>query len=215
MEAADIATPSRRAQKAASEARYTADLTGGSLKLAESRLIADLLLRRVDARSWKDAIYTRNILKARRPATAKRLANLIRSRLETMGPDLWKLVRDGNVTVATHALLAASVKHSRLLGDFIRLVVAEEIRTLSTHLSKKIWDEFLAGCQERDASMPEWSAGTKKRLRSSVFQALAQAGYIESTKTLKLQAVHISEAVVRYLMSHRETYVLRCLQVAE
>ena len=68
------------------EMRYKADITAGALKLPESRLIADLLLRKVDAEGWKDAIVKRNVLQARNPATARRLTRLIRGRLETMGP---------------------------------------------------------------------------------------------------------------------------------
>jgi hypothetical protein len=94
---------------AVTEPRYKADITAGALKLPESRIIADLLLRNLDADGWKEAIVTRNVLQARNPATAKRLTKLIRSRLETMGPELWKLVRDGVGLVATHAALAAAV----------------------------------------------------------------------------------------------------------
>src|SRR6478609_192976 len=94
------------------EMRYRADITAGALKLPESRLIADLLLRRVDAEGWTDAIVRKNVLQARSPATAKRLTKLIRGRLEMMGPELWRLVRDGKGTVATHAVFAAAVKHS-------------------------------------------------------------------------------------------------------
>jgi hypothetical protein len=42
--------------------RYKADITAGALKLPESRLVADLLLRKVDAETWKDAIVTKNVL---------------------------------------------------------------------------------------------------------------------------------------------------------
>ena len=77
------------------DVRYKADITAGALKLPESRVIADLLLRQVDAEGWKDAIVTKNVLQARSPATARRLTTLIRGRLETMGAELWKLVRDG------------------------------------------------------------------------------------------------------------------------
>ena len=52
------------------------------------------------------------------------------------------------------------------------------------------------------------------RLRSSVLQTLAQAGFLESTKTLKLQPVHIAPQVLRYLQERAEDYVLRCIQVA-
>jgi Putative inner membrane protein (DUF1819) len=93
--------------------RHKADITAGALKAPESRHIAELLLCQVDAEGWKDAIMKRNILQARSPATARRLTKLIRGRLETMGPDLWKLVRDGKGSVSTHAVFAAAVSTVR------------------------------------------------------------------------------------------------------
>ena len=196
------------------EMRYKADITAGALKLPESRIIADLLLRKVDAAGWKDAILKRNVLQARSPATASRLTKLIRARLETMGPDLWKLVRDGNGTVATHAVFAAAVKHSALLGDFLEIVVAERYRLFSPALSNKLFADYLEGCRERDPEMPQWNETTRGRLRSSVFQMLAQAGYIENTRGLKLQTVHIADKVVRYLKANQEEHVLRRILVA-
>ena len=196
------------------EVRYQADITAGALKLPESRLIADLLLRRVDAEGWKDAIVTKNVLQARNPATARRLTKLIRGRLEAMGPDLWKLVRDGKGTVAIHAVFAAAVKRSPLLGDFLEIVVAEQYRLFSPVLSYKLFADYLECCRERDPEMPQWNETTHRRLRSSVFQMLAQAGYIENTRSLKLQTVHIADQVLRYLKANREDYVLRCIQVA-
>jgi hypothetical protein len=195
--------------------RYKADITAGSLKVAESRVVAGLLLQGVDADGWKDAIVKQNILKAQNPATATRLTKLIRGRLETMDSDLWKLVRDGKGIVATHAVFAAAVKHSRLLADFLQLLVGEQHRTFGNSLSNKMWEDYLNGCRGRDHEMPQWNESTRRRLRSSVFQTLAQAGYVENTMTLKLQKVHIAESVVRYLKAHHEDDVLRCIQVAQ
>ena len=196
------------------EMRYKADITAGALKLPESRLVADLLLRKVDAQGWKDAIVTKNVLQARSPATARRLTKLVRGRLETMGPDLWKLVRDGEGTVAAHAVFAATVKHSPLLGDFLKIVVAEQYRLFSPALSNKLFADYLEGCRERDPEMPQWNETTRRRLRSSVFQMLAQAGYIENTRSLKLQTVLVADQVLRYLKANQEEYVLRCIQVS-
>lgn len=197
-----------------SDVRYKANITAGALKLPESRLIADLLLRRVDTEGWRDAITTKNILQTRSLATSRRLTSLIRGRLETMEPDLWKLVRDGKGTVATHAVFAAAVKHSPLLGDFLNLVVGEQYQRFGMTLSNKMFADYLDGCRERDPDMPQWNETTRKRLRSSVFQMLAQAGYIENTRSLKLQTVHIAEQVLRYLKANKEEYVLRCIQVS-
>jgi hypothetical protein len=195
------------------EMRYKADITAGALKLPESRIIADLLLQDADAAGWKDAIVMRNVLQARSPATAARLTKLIRGRLETMGPDLWRLVRDGKGTVAAHAVFAAAVKHSPLLRDFLELVVGEQYRVFGTAMTNKMFADYLDACRERDPAMPVWNESTRRRLRSSVFQMLAQAGYLENTRSLKLQTVHVAEQVLRYLKANHEDYVLRCIQV--
>lgn len=193
--------------------RYKADITAGSLKVHESRIIADLLLRGVNAKDWEKAILKDNILQARTVATAVRLGRLIRKRLELMKPELWRLVRDGTSAVAIHAVLAAAVKHSPLLGDFLDLVVREQYRVFTKILSNKLWEDYLDDCRGRDPDMPVWKESTRKRLRSSVFQILAQTGYIENSRSKKLQTVFIASQVLRYLEKHHEHYVLRCIQV--
>ena len=194
--------------------RYRADITAGALKVPESRIIADLLLRGINGQDWDEALYDQNVLQARNPATAKRLTRLIRKRLELMDADLWGLVRDGSGDIATHAILAAAVKHSALLGDFLDLVVREQYRLFGKALTKRQWFEFLDDCRGRDPEMPVWDESTRKRLGSSVFQILAQAGYIDNTRSKKLQTVHVSSQVIGYLEKHDEHYVLRCIQVA-
>ena len=194
--------------------RYRADLTAGAIKLRESRAIADLLLRETDAAGWRESIVEENVLQARSPASAKRLTTLIRGRLETMGPDLWVLVRDGSATVATHAVLAAAIKHSALLGDFLDLVVREQFRLFNPKLSYAVWGDYLDDCRGRDADMPLWKESTRRRLRSSVFQTLAQAGFLADAKSLKLQPVHVARQVIAYLQDHDEAYVLRCIQAS-
>lgn len=196
------------------EVRYRADIIAGALMVPESRIIAGLLLRGVDEEAWTEAIVEQNVLKARRKAIAMRVSRLIRGRLETMEAGLVRMVRDGSGTVATHAMLAAAIKHSPLLGDFLALVVGEQYRQFGQSLSNKMWDDYLDGCRERDRTMPLWSEATRNRLRSSVFQTLAQAGYLENTRTLKLQTVHVAGEVLHYLKGHGETYVLDCIQVA-
>jgi len=193
--------------------RYKADITAGALKLPESRVIAGLLLRDVSDKEWRQAIYDDNILQTRSPKTAKRLAILIRGRLSSVEAPLWKMVRDGSATEATHASLAAAVKASYLLGDFLDLVLREQYRTFKETLSLTVWTDYIEECRGRDPDMPQWSESTIMRLRSSVYTILVEAGYMESTKTRKLQRVHIVKPVLRYLDKHDEDYVLRCIQV--
>nr|WP_162670462.1 BrxA family protein [Gemmata massiliana] len=115
--------------------------------------------------------------------------------------------------VAAHATLAAAVKHSPLIGDFLDHVVREQHRLFAKTPSNRLWDEYLGQCCERDAEMPQWNESTRKRLQLSVFQTLAQAGYIDGTRTLGLQTVHLARPVVAYLEDYDEEYVLRCFRV--
>ena len=193
--------------------RYKADITAGALKLPESRIVADLLICDLSKAQWKQSIINDNVLQTQNSASATRLIRLIRGRLELMENSLWRLVRDGDNVVASHAVFAAAIKHSKLLGDFLDLVVREQFRVFMPTLSNKQWEDYLLECRGRDPEMPEWNSSTKNRLRSSVFQMLAQVGYIESTRTLKLQSVFIAPQVLHYLQEHQEDYVLRCIQI--
>jgi len=98
---------------------YNAKITGGSLRLRDSRIIANLLLQRLGAEEWKQAIFEDNVLQLNREGTIRRIAPLLRNRLEPMGEGLWEMVRDGGRELATQATFAAAIKHSRLLGDFL------------------------------------------------------------------------------------------------
>lgn len=196
------------------DVRYSANITAGALKVAESRLIADLLLRGSDQDTLRDAIVDTNVLQASAPSTAIRIGRLVHARLSLMGPVLWTLVRDGTTTTSTQACLAAAIKHSALLGDFMDLVLRGCYRQHIDVLPMAAFEDYLVDCRSREPEMPNWHESTQRRLRSSVYQALAQAGYIDSTRTRRLQAVHLAHPLIEYLRSNDENYVLRCIEVS-
>jgi hypothetical protein len=155
-----------------------------------------LLIDGVSDSGWKEAIEVENVLQKRSPSTAKRQASLIRVRLETMETDLWELVRDGSTLIAIHALFAAAIKHSTLLGDFLDSVVREQFRMFRQDLPRKLWLEFIERCHDRDPHMPEWRESTTHKLGDSVYRILAEAGYLLDNKKYILKPVRISGEVI-------------------
>ncbi len=192
---------------------YKGDIVAGALLLRESREIARLLLDNVDPETWQRAIVVENILQKRSPVTAMRQARLIRDRLTLMGPDLWKLVTHGPREGATQALLAAAIKHSRLVGDFLDAVVRKHWRTFTPAICVKDWKDFLETCAQVDPHVDRWTDSTRTKLRQIVFRMLAEARYIQDTRSLWLLPVSIVPEVEQYLINHSEKYVLRCMQV--
>ena len=192
---------------------YTATITKGGICLRECRIVAELLTRGLTASLWRTAIVEDNLLQAKSVYTATGLGQLIKARLEPLGEGLWKMIRDGDRTQATQAVMAGAVKHSRLLGDFMDLVIREQRSMFATTIPPALWTEYIAGCRGRDPEMPVWSESTLARLRSSVFSILAESGYLSDTRRCTLQRVYVDEVLATYLKDQRETYVLRCLEV--
>ena len=195
--------------------RYRANITAGALLVPESRKIAELMLAKVNSDEWKLAIEDQNILQQHSLATSLRIANFIRSRLILMTPELWELIRDGDSVTSTHACFAAAIKHCKLLGDYLDIVIREQFRKFEERLTPGLWELFILGCKQRDLEMKDFPPSTAKKMRTNVHRILNQAGYLTGGRKWILQKVDISPEVLEYLKSYKEKYVLRCIQVTQ
>lgn len=209
----DSGTRETRKARMHVEYHYQANFTKGSLLVPESRIVAKLLLEDISGKDWTQIIATENVLQKRTQNTANTHANLARSRLKTMGPKLWKLVSNGSSPVATHAVLAATIKFSPLLGDFMNLALKEEFKRFEEKLRPTLWDNYLDACRDRDPNMPKWTEGTRAKLKQNAFRILAEAGFLTDTRSKRLNPVPIAPEVISYLEDHKEAYVLQCIQV--
>lgn len=209
---AAVTLKSKKFISSASMSPYNAEISAGSLLILESKRVAALLLTTPDEAAWRQAIEVDNLLQKKTPATARRQATLIRKRLTTLEAKAWEMVVDREHEVVTQLLLAAAVKHSQLLGDFMRLVYADRQRRLESALAPIDWQDFLAECVHRDAAVAGWSNATKAKLFQVVVRILAEAKYLESSRSMKLSPRSLHPDVQRYLRSHGESHVLECLE---
>ncbi|MBF0468022.1 MAG: DUF1819 family protein [Desulfamplus sp.] len=193
---------------------YSGEIVAGALLLEESRKVARLLIDDVNTQEWYQAVVIDNILQKRSPEAAKRQARLIRSRLLLMTGDLWKMVVEGTSETTSQALLAASIKYSRLVGDFMDTVLRQHWLTFIKQITATDWKDYLEQCSQIDPQVEEWKESTRSKLKQIVFRMLAEANYIDSTKTCKLIPVSIVPEVRGYLVKHNETYVLRCMEIS-
>lgn len=205
----------RASQRRPSVTTYTATITSASLRLRECRIIADLLLKRVSSDEWRRAVEERNVMQMGSVESIRRISRLLRARLEPLGEGLWQIVRDGSHGQATQAAFAGAVANSRLLGDFMDITIREQRALFAKRLEARMWLDYMEGCRGRDPDMPHWSDATVARLRSAVFSMLAEAAYLKDTRSLLLQNVFVDAQLSAYLRDRGETYVLRCMEVAE
>ncbi len=193
---------------------YNAEISAGSLMFSESRKVAKLLLAGADDQDWHKAIYIDNVLQKKVPATARRMLRLIRNRLEPMSPELLEMVVRGTSETAMQALLVAAIRHSRLLGDFLNDVVKEKYRIFDKQLTVQDWKKFLYTCELRDSMVTQWTETTRAKLGQVIFRILAEARYLDSTRSLKLTPITLTPEVRSYLLKHKEKYILKCMDIA-
>lgn len=191
----------------------TANFTKASLIVPESRIVAGLMLRHVSAEEWKQAIEQDNLLQKKTRNSALTYANLARSRLRTMSPPLWEIVQDGTLREATDAMLAATVKFSPLLGDFLRNVMRDQYRRFATDLEAGVWDHHVDEFERTHPDLPRFTDNTRSKLRQNAMRILHEAGFLHDTQNLRLRSHQIEPRVRRYLEDHQELYVLECLLI--
>jgi hypothetical protein len=195
---------------------YNGHITAGALLIPESRAVASLLKNKdLTPDQWQQAITVDNILQKRSPETAKRQARLIKNRLSLMPSSFLDLIEHPSHEVVTQALLAAAIKHSRLIGDFLDQVVREHWRTFQKQLTNRDWQNFLHLCSQRDPHVESWSESTADKLRRVVFTILVQASYIDGARSRNLLPVTVNTEVREFLVKYDEKYVLHCMQAAE
>jgi hypothetical protein len=197
-----------------SEFSYDSDLVGGSLMVRESRIVADLLLNNAAPEEWEQAIMVENRLQKRAPATAKRLAQSIRKRLERMEPEFWRALRDGDDDLATQVAFCTALERNLLLVEFMERVVSDAYVTHAEKLETYQWDDFLEDCAHRDSVIHDWTRSSKKKMGQVVFRMLAEMGFVADTATLKLQNVIIRPEIKAMLADNYKRRLIECLNVA-
>ena len=193
---------------------YDSDLIGGSLQVRESRVVADLLLQDASPKQWHEVIQQQNRLQKRAPASAKRVAQAIRKRLERLDAPFWRAIRDGDDELATQVVFCSALERNLLLVEFIETVLKDAFVTRAGVLEPYHWNEFLDERSHRDSTITTWTESSRKKMAQVIYRMLAEVSLLKSTRNMKLQNLMI-RSEVRVLLDDSYRYRIKaCLEVS-
>ena len=193
---------------------YDSDLIGGSLQVRESRIVADLLLQGASPEQWQEVIQNQNMLQKRTPASAKRVAQALRKRLERLDEPFWRAIRDGDDQLSTQVVFCSALERNLLLVEFIETVVRDAFITRAGVLESYHWNEFLDERCQRDPAISSWTESSRKKMAQVVYRMLAEVGLLESTRNMKLQNLLIRSEVRSLLDDSYRNRIKTCLEVS-
>lgn len=195
------------------EFTYNSDLTGGSLMVRESRIVADLLIRHATPEQWHQAIQVDNLLQKKTQASAKRNAQAIRKRLELMEPEFWRALRDGDDELATQVAFCSALERNLLLVEFMEQVIQDAYAMHSEKIEAYHWMDFLDDCANRDNKIHDWHESTKKKMGQVVFRMLIEVGFLDNAKSKRFQPFVVRPEVKSMLENTFRQRLLACMDM--
>ena len=181
----------------------------------ESRFVAALMLDNRSGEKWQQAVITENQLQKRSPSTARRNSQAIRKRLERLDDEYWRMLRDGDDELATQVSFVAALERNLLLVEFMETVLVDAYLTKVENLQAYQWDEFLTDREARDLAIGQWAESSRKKMGQVVLRMLAEAGYLVSSRSLKLQRVTLRAELKQLLIDKHQHRLLACMEMAQ
>lgn len=171
--------------------QYIRDLTGGSLLVAESRVVAETLLQSLSDTEWNHLFIEENILKKKSPHTAIRYARAIRRRLEPLGETFINDLIHAPESYYKQLIMLALMIHTPVLPDFMQNVVAETKRVYRPNLESDAWETFILDRSRTLPGLNDLSESTLKKSGTNIIRTLVDADYLNNNKDRRLQPVYV------------------------
>jgi hypothetical protein len=171
--------------------QYIRDLTGGSLLITESRVVAETLLSGLSEPEWNSLFTEENVLKKKSPHTAIRYARAIRRRIEPLGNEFINDVIHAPESYYKQLIMLALMIHTPVLPDFMQHVVAETKRIYRPNLEPDAWETFILDRSRTLPGLNDLSESTLKKSGTNIIRALVDADYLNNNKERRLQPVYV------------------------
>ena len=195
--------------------KYLGDLNGGSLLMTESRIVAEIQLRKLSEKEWKQLIVDDNVLQKKSAQTALRFANVIRKRLEAMGEPFTQTLLEVPERAYIQLLMAAFMVQSPVIGDFMRECLAEARRTYKPEISSDAWLHFIEDRVKLFPDLSSYSDSTLKRMGSNVIKALVDTAYLSSTRQRQIQTVYLLPEVKAALIQINRQELIEVMECTQ
>jgi hypothetical protein len=174
--------------------RYQFNFTAGAAMIQESITVAETFVAcDEDWNRTVDAIDKGNLLLKTKSASARRLLNLVVSRLKTLTSTQLHLLTILPDAEKRLVVLLSIVKKHSIVYDFIVHTLREKYFNFELTLNYADFNSFLRDIETEHPEIDEISDTTLKKTRQIIFKILAETGLITANKDSTIEKPLLSE----------------------
>lgn len=175
--------------------RYNGSLTREQFMFNEMRVVARLKQSGLSDAEISEHVERENLFQYPTERELKGKCRVALWRLQYISESAFLLetLAEGSVTEAKQVALVAMMCDSRLLAEFMILVIGEKYRLMDGTLTQKDVHLFFARICEEDVGAAAWSLSTVKKIKSVCMNVLRENGYLEKVGSETLLPVMISD----------------------
>ena len=158
----------------------------------EMRIVAKLLNQGMTEQEVMDEIAQNNLFQYPTERMIRNLASVCLKRFKAVDSnDFIDLIANGSSDTSRQACLFLMMNYYRLVWDFMIGVIGEKYRTQNDSFTKLDLNAFFTRLQEQNDTVASWSDSTIQKCKQVLKKILVENGYLDSTKSEKLNPVFI------------------------
>ncbi len=175
------------------KSEYNGGLTREQFLFYEIRTVANLMEQGLDRDEIVEKICEENLFQFPTERMTKSIAKTCFQRIDALDSEtLVYYLANASAEVAKQINLYAMMKYNRIVRDFMTTVIGEKFRTQEFEFSGKDLNIFFFQLQEQNDTVASWSDATIKKIKQVLKKCLVECGYLDSTKSTKLNMISIA-----------------------
>lgn len=188
---------------------YNASLTREPFLFYEMRTAARLLAAGLSKDEAISRIAEENLFQYPTEKTIRQIARGCVNRLESMGDtSLIVAIAEQSVDIAKQICLYALMKSSRLICEFMVLVIGEKYRQQDTSFGRIDLNTFFLRLQEQNDAVAGWSETTITKLKQITARILVETEYLDSIRSEQLNPVYLHPILENAIRSNHDEFML-------
>ena len=169
---------------------YKGGLTREQFLFYEIRVVARLLAEGNTRQEATNRIVEDNLFQFPTERMISSIANTCYNRLDILNSlRLVDCIANGDAENAKLINLYAMMRSNKIVWDFMITVIGEKYRTQDFSIEAKDFNLFMMRLQEQNEDVASWSDKTIAKIKQVLKKSLAEAGYLDSTKSTVLNPV--------------------------